>query len=333
MKKIVVGTWIVVLSFALILSLSSAGLSYAADSITLTFAHHLPPTTLQHQAAEKFAELVKEKSDGQVIVNLAPSGQLGGQREVIEAVKLGSIEMGYGESGMFSGYITEFGVLALPFLFRDLDHYHAMADGEIGKALADKLQQKTGLQILNWVDGGIRDTYLVKGPVNSVADFNGIKIRTPESRVFVATFRALGANPTPVPAPEMYSALQSGVVDAMEGTAETGWAFKIYEVAKHCSETRHINTDLSMTINSDYLKGLPQDIQQILIEAAQESAVWQRNAWAENVGTFKKQLMDEGVTFNQVNLDEFREAVKPLYKDFLKDMPEAQELVEKIRSL
>ncbi len=310
-----------------------AGCGGSTKKVKITFAHHLAPTSIIHKSVEKFAELVKTKSNGVVEVSIAPSSQLGGQREIIEGVKLGTIQMGIGESGLYANYVPEFGLFSLPFIFNDLEHYNKVADGDIGKEFGKKLEDTNGIKILNWMDGGIRDVYMTKDPSKGLADMKGIKIRTPESPIYVNTFKSLGMNPTPVPAGEMYSALQSGVVDAMEGTVETAYTFKIYEVAKFCAETKHINTDISFMISKSFMEGLPQDIQTAILDAAKEAGEWERKEWASGVDAFKEKLKTEGnVKFVEVNSDELRKSVEPMYEEFIKKNPSAEQIINNIKN-
>jgi len=210
---------------------------------TLRLAHHLPESSEQHTAATRFADLVNERSGGSITVEVLPGGQMGGQREIIESVQLGTVEMGYGESGLYANYVPAFGVLTLPYLYNDPQHWQRVVTGEIGNELIGQLEDKTGLVVLNWIQGGYRDTYTTDRIIESPADFEGMKIRVPESPVFIETFRALGAQPTPIPSPEIYTAMQTGVVEAMEGTPEVGFIQRIYEVAGHLNKTRHIFFD------------------------------------------------------------------------------------------
>ena len=223
---------------------------------TIRLAHHVTTQSEQHAAAEAFAKKVAEYSGGSLAVQVLPAAQMGGQREIIESVSIGTLEMGYGESGLYANYVPQFGIIALPYLYRDFDHWTRVVDGEVGAELAGLLERQSGIRILNWMTAGYRNTFLRTKPVAKPADFRGVKIRLPEAPVFVRTFSALGALPTPIPAPEMYSALQTGVVDAMEGSAEVGFTFKIHEVTKFLSKTRHILLDGSFAVNAAFFNGL-----------------------------------------------------------------------------
>lgn len=304
--------------------------SQSSVKVVIKFGHHLATASVQHQAAQKFAELVSQKTGGAVEVKLFPSASLGGEKELLQQVKAGSLHMALGESGLLANYNPKIGILALPFLFRDYDHYHHVVDGPIGQELSTELQKQAGFRILGWLDGGIRDTYTSKKPINLVADFKGMKIRTPESPMFVKTFSALGASPTPVAANEMYTAIQTGVVAGMEGSVETGWTFKIYEVTKYLSRTRHINTDLEFVVSDSFFQQLKPAYQKAVVEAAKEATEFQRKTWADREADFNQKLTTQGkLQVVQPDLKPFYEAVKPLYEELGKEL-NAADLVQKI---
>lgn len=305
----------------------------AQGAKVVKLAHHLSLQSEQHRTAERFAELVQKYSGGALTVRVLPSAQAGGQREAIESVSLGAIEMAYGESGLYANSVSRFGVIALPYLYRDFKHWEAVVDGPVGQGLAGELQKASGLRIMNWMVGGFRDTYLRNKPIRTPADFAGVKIRLPEAPVFVRTFQALGAIPTPIPAPEMYSALQTGVVDAMEGSPETAYTFKIFEVAKHLSRTRHILLDGSFVMNNRFYEALPKDQQQAVDRAAREAAIEQRKGHFEREADWVGKLKAGGkLTFNDVDLTAFAAKLAPLQNEFAA-AAKGMDLVARIKAL
>ena len=298
---------------------------------TIRLAHHVTTQSEQHAAAEAFARKAAEYSGGSLSVQILPAAQMGGQREIIESVSIGTLEMGYGESGLYANYVPQFGIIALPYLYRDFGHWTRVVDGEVGAELAGLLERQSGIRILNWMTAGYRNTFLRTKPVTKPADFRGVKIRLPEAPVFVRTFSTLGALPTPIPAPEMYSALQTGVVDAMEGSAEVGYTFKIFEVTKFLSKTRHILLDGSFAVNAGFLKGLSAAEQAALTRAATEAASEQRaqhfareTMWLERLAAAKT------LQINDADLPAFAEALASLQNEFAASA-KATELLGKVR--
>jgi len=312
------------IGLSIMLPFSSA---YAETKIR--FAHHISTDSEQHLAAERFRDLASKYSDGDIKVEIYPSGQMGGQREIIESVELGVLEMGYGESGLYANYVPEFGLLTLPYLYRDVDHWENVVTGEIGLGLINKLVDTSGVRPLNWILAGYRDTYLAKRTIETPESFRNLKIRVPESPVFVGTFSALSAQPTPVPMPEVYTALQTGVVDAMEGTPEVGYTFRIFEVAESLSKTRHILFDGSFAINESFYKNLSDKNREAVTRAAREAAQMQRSEWAEREQTWFEKLAKEGITINEVDAAPFQDALAEFRKRFATNIGSAN-LLESI---
>lgn len=298
----------------------------------LRLAHHIPVESEQHLAAERFAQRVDELTNGSLEIEILPSGQMGGQREIIESVQLGTLEMGYGESGLYANYVPEYGILTLPYLYSSPENWAAVVDGEIGNELNEKLEQASGLKVLNWILAGYRDTYVNGRVINTPEDFKGLKIRVPESPVFIQTFSTLGAQPTPIPSAEIYTALQTGVVDAMEGTPELAYTFKLFEVAENLSMTRHILFDGSFVINSGVFNGLSETEQNAITTAAKEAATQQRDERAAREQGWLDQLAESGINVNQVDGQAFTDVLIPLQDSFA-EKANAVETLKKIREL
>ena len=283
----------------------------------IRIAHHVSLQSEQHKAAETFGRLLGQYTRGAMEVRVLPAAQAGGQREIIESVSLGTLEMGYGESGLYANYVSRFGVIALPYLYRDFAHWEKVVDGPIGAGLAEQLRAASGLRIVNWMTAGYRDTYLRTKAIRKPEDFNRVKIRLPEAPLFVKTFQALGAQPTPIPAPEMYSALQTGVVDAMEGSPEVGFTFKIHEVTRYLSRTRHILLDGSFVINDKLHASLSAEHRAAIERAAREAAAIQRKEHFEREASWMDRFRKESkLEINDVDLKAFADKLTPLHNEF-----------------
>lgn len=313
-------------------SLAMPSLVRAQSGREIRLAHHVSAESEQQLTADDFAAKVAEYSGGSLRVTVLPAAQMGGQREIIESVSLGVLEMGYGEGGIYSAYVPQFGIIALPYLYSDFDHWQRVVDGPVGTGLAASLEQNGNIKLLNWLTGGYRNTFLRSKPVETPADFVGVKIRLPEAPVFVRTFSHLGAMPTPIPAPEMYTALQTGVVDAMEGSLEVGFTYKIYEVTSYLSMTRHILNDGSFAINADFFNGLTAEEQEALIRAGSESAVSQRAQHFERQQGWADRLTSESaLVVNEPDLAPFQEALAPVQDAFAAES-QATDLLAQIRA-
>ena len=310
MKKRLIG-----IALASVMTIGFAASASAAE-YNWVGAIHLPETTTHTQALQYFADQLKEKSDGRIEMTVSPGGALGSQREIVEAVDLGTIQVGFGECSVYSNYDEVFGVMNLPFLFSDYEQLYAACDGEMGDYFEELLAEKTNIKILNWLNGGARMTYSTK-ELQSWDDFGGLKIRTPESNVYVSTFTALGANPTPIAMTEVYSSLQQGVVEAMEGTLETGISYQMYEVCDYMLESRHIFADCQFIINEDVYNSLPDDLKEIVDECAADAEKWERETWEANEMDYLTQLEDEGVTVHEIDNADAKEAVQSFYDEYI----------------
>ncbi len=306
-----------------------------AAEYELTLANHLPDETVESQSYYWFAKQVEEKSNGRLKIHVSTAGALGGQREIVEAVNTGALDMGMGENAMYGNYAPIFGVMTLPFIHSSSEKLFEALDGEIGKKLSESLEQRTNMKILCYTDGiRARDVYCVR-PLATLADLNGLKIRTPESVVYVSTFKAFGANPTPISAPEMYTALQQGVVEAIENHTEIAVTYGIYELTKHCLETHHILNENSIVINQDVYADLPEDLQKILDETARELSDYNRQLAREASDGYKRKMIESGVVFVPVDIAQAKDQViaAGVYKNFVGDDPEMNEILDMLLEL
>lgn len=295
-----------------------------------TLGTHHPDTTPAVQAIKPWIEKLEEKTNGRIKITLSTGGALGSQREIVEAVNLGTIQIGYGETGVYSNYSEDLGTFILPFLFENKDQFYAAMDGAAGDCYNHILENCTNMRILAWFDGGKRDVYC-KAPLNSLDDLHGVKVRTPESSVYVQLFKALGANPTSIAATEMYSAIQQGVVDAMEGSMDTGVNYKIYEVAPYCLQTGHIMCDCGLVINKEAYYGLPDDLKAILDETVDEMEAEQRKLFCDLEVGYNDELVAQGVTFAQADLNQAKEMVSSYINEFIGDNEVRKQLFDYIQ--
>jgi tripartite ATP-independent transporter DctP family solute receptor len=299
---------------------------WGAAEYTLTIATHVADESEDSRTLYWLSDRVREKSGGRLQINVSTSAALGGQREIIEAVNFGAIEMGMGECGLYSNYDRAFGIISLPFVHSSPEAFAAAVDGEVGKRLNAIMEAKTNMSILAWMDGvRTRDIYSLK-PLNGLDDLKGLKIRTPESSVFVATFRAFGANPTPISAPEMYTALQQGVVQAMEGTTETAVTYGIYELTKTCLESHHIYNEMSIVINRNALAELPVDLRKVLVECAVEMSAYSRKLSGGSTEGYKKRMREAGIKFVAIDREKAKALVALVYKEYLGNDPQLNEI-------
>ncbi|MDR0570996.1 MAG: DctP family TRAP transporter solute-binding subunit [Clostridiales Family XIII bacterium] len=317
----------VLLAIALVTALSACGSAKPTQSATsgaeapivITIAHVEPEGRSLHQGSVLFKEYVEEKSQGRIQVNILPNGQFGGDREAVEGVILGSIQMAAAVSSVLTSYSDDFMILDLPFMFNSREANYRALDGELGAALNDVLPNY-GLVGLGFNDNGLRQITNNVRPVNTPEDLKGVKMRVMESPVFVRMFNLLGANPTPMSFTEVYTALQQGTVDGQENGVGLVYESKFQEVQKYLSLTGHVFSVNAVVINKDFYEALPEDLRNIIAEGVKSGLVdGQREIEGSNDDQFIEKLKDAGMTVNEVspeNLAAFRAAMGPLYEEY-----------------
>ncbi|MXZ30310.1 MAG: TRAP transporter substrate-binding protein [Acidimicrobiia bacterium] len=285
----------------------------ALPELTLSVGHSGAPDGFADIASVKFKELVEERSDGQFTVEVFPSGQLGGERELVEGAQIGSVDVAVVLAGIMESFVPEFGVLNLPYLFDDRDHVFATLDGPVGEDLL-ALLDGVDLKGLAFGEFGFRSMMTAPRPISVPADLNGIKIRVPESDLYINTMELLGATPTPIPGPEIFTSLQNGVVDATEAPIFAAVTQKYYETPlEHLSLTEHIYAALMMVGSQDMWERLGTEGQRLVKRAALEAVAHQRQRSIEDDAGYIAELSNQGWSITEVDKAPFRDAVAPLY--------------------
>ncbi len=296
----------------------SAPAGHAAEK-TLRFAHIFSPEHSMHKAAAMVAEGVKKRTGGQVEIRILPNAQLGNERQIMEGLMLGTVDMGNVTGNVLQGFEASAGLTALPYLIRDFDHAFKIEDGPIGKEVEKRILDKTGVRAIGYTTTGIRVIATQSKPIVSLADFKGLKIRVPESPVMVATFKALGAIPPPIPWGELYTPLQTRVEDGGEAPPGELNAIKIFEIAKVLSQTNHVYTGQYMLISEKAFQRLSEKERTALLEAGREATVWQRSVTVKEQTELTESLQKTaGVKVHPVDTAPMQKAVAPVYQDYAK---------------
>ncbi|MCH4824738.1 MAG: DctP family TRAP transporter solute-binding subunit [Planococcus sp. (in: firmicutes)] len=289
------------------------------DTYTLRLAHLVPEEQSSHVAAVAFKEKLESESDGRLIVELYPNGQLyGSDREAIEAVQLGNIEMTIPAVAAMASFNEKFQVFDLPFLFNNNEAAYKALDGELGQELMADLENND-LKGLVFGENGFRHVSNNEGPIESPKDMEGLKMRTLESPLHTDTFNAFGANASPFAFGELYTALQQGTYDAMDCPISLYYTNKFYEVQDYLTLTGHVYAATALLINNDVYNDLPEDLQEIMTEAAEEFRTEQRILAQQQDGEFLDKLKEEGMQVNDLTdeqRNEFREAAKSVYTKY-----------------
>ncbi|MBI1736987.1 MAG: TRAP transporter substrate-binding protein [Candidatus Rokubacteria bacterium] len=299
--------------------------------IVLRFPHIQPATDPVGQTSTDLAELVAKKTNNRVEIKIYPAGQMGGEKEILEGIILGTFDMSFLSTAIKSSVVPEFGLFDLPFVFRDHEHAYKVMDGPVAADLGEMLLKRRGLRVLTWWEVGFRDVFSKRGPVRTAEDFKGLKIRSPQAEVFMKTFQALGGVPTPVPWPEVYNALQTNIVDAAETSLAYGHSNKWYEVTKYASKTRHIFTAWSLDISDRVYRGLPADVQTALREAAREATVRHRERTRTYDAQAEAKLKAAGMTLNEVDQASLRALVQPVWKEIGGKVAGGPEILKRIQ--
>jgi len=284
--------------------------------IKLRYGHSQPVGHSTDQAANRFIDLVKERTNGEVIIDLFPNNQLGVDRELQMMIETNQLDFTHSNSATMGNFLPQIGVMDLPFIWQSYEHYLRVVDGPFSEQINALLAKATGHRYLAWWFDGFRHVYTSKRPINELADMTGLKIRSPEAKVFVDTFKALGANPTPLAFPEIYTGLEAGVIDGFEGANGIVYSSKVYEVAKHRAVTGHIMVGFGMTTASQRFASLPPDIQEIITTAAQEVQAFQRELQLGEEDEIVEKMIADGVQETKPDLAPFREACAKVHDEF-----------------
>ena len=289
-------------------------LTASAQTRTIKFAFQNQTEHPQAMAAQKCADLVAAKSAGAMTVKLFPSGALGGDLQTVSALHGGTVEMTVLNAGLLAGQVKDFAVLDFPFLFNNAKEADAVVDGALGRKLLDKLIPK-GLIGLGYWDIGFRNITNGRRPIAKLEDLAGLKLRVMQTPIYIDLFKALGANPAPMPFPELYSALEQKAVDGQENPVTVIVTSKFYEVQKHITLTRHTYNPQALLVSKNFWDKLTETQRRTLNEAAREATAYQRHVAREreieSIATLKKNGI-QVTELSAAELQRFRDKAKPV---------------------
>jgi TRAP-type transport system periplasmic protein len=294
-------------------AIAAAGLA-AAQTRTIKFANQNAKGHPIVQGMEKFAELAAAKSGGRLKVQVFPGGALGSDQANVSALQGGTLEMASMNSGIFASIVKDFSVFDFPFLFADPKEADAVVDGPVGTELHKKLEDK-GLMGLAYYELGFRQITNSKRPITKVEDIAGLKLRVIPNPINVDWVSALGANPTPLPFPELYAALEQKAVDGQENPVATIQGAKLNEVQKYMTLTNHQYNPQSVVVSKKFWDSLSAEDRKALQEAAVESAKYQRERSRSAAGGILEALKKDGMQVTELPPDEIakiRNKMKPV---------------------
>jgi tripartite ATP-independent transporter DctP family solute receptor len=304
----------------------TAAPAWAQAQKVLRLSHNAAPGNPKAEASLKFAQLVEQKTNGRVKVEVGGSAQYGEDVESLTNMRLGTLAFSANSQGPTSGVLPQFSIIGLPFLFRDLPHAYKVVDGPVGDKLAE-LAKARGLVLLALWDNGIRHTSNNKRPIIKPEDLAGIKLRTPPDPITMDIFKALGANPAPLAFSELYIALQQGVFDGQENPLMNIYSSKLHEVQKFISLTGHKYETTPLLASRMVFETLSPADQKAVREAAAEAGEFNRQASLASDIDLRQKLTAAGVQFNEVSQAPFATKTKSVYEKWSSQYPDLVKLI------
>jgi tripartite ATP-independent transporter DctP family solute receptor len=313
------------------------GRAFGQDKFVMKIAHTEGIGTPITNAFDAWAKTLNEKSGGRIDAQHFPAAQLGGLAEALEGSRIGTIQAttaGPDSEEAIAPEIAAFGG-APGFIYKSEEHVDKVLQGELGQKCSDIARAKTGVEFVAYGETGFRHI-LAKRPIGSLADLAGLKIRVPQLRIWVDFWSLLGASPTPLPYSEQYSALSTGIIDAIDSDVFSIVGFKFHEQAKNLTLTGHWFLPKAVRVNAAWLDGLPQDLQDLVRSSAKEAFAEQRKVNRANAAKTLEDLKGLGVAVQSLppeELAKMEEQTAKLYDEFGSKSPETAEMIKAIRAL
>ena len=302
---------------AAVAALSATPVALHAQDFTLRVTHVLSTSEPMHLASERFADLVSERSDGRVAVEVFPAGQLGSNLDMYEQVRMGAPIVQISDPGYLSDYVPDFGILNGPYLLEDPADFAKLLESDWYQGIVEQLAEDEGIRVLslNWLFGSRH--IIANQPIRTPDDLDGVSIRVPPNKMWIETFSALGARGETLAWTEVYSGLATGVVDAAEAPLSSLWGSKLYESADTISTTGHFIAFTGPIINDDVYSSMGPELQEIVTQAAVDAGDYMADLVAESQDQFRSDLEANGVTFvDDVDVAAFRDATTVVYDAF-----------------
>ena len=309
--------------------LGAASVSFAADVLKLKIGHVVTETGGEHLGSVKFAELLDKKSGGTIQLQIFPNGQIGGNREMIESMQVGALDMALPALPALGGFTDKTKVFDLFYLFDDNKQAEKVLDGPVGQDVA-KAVEAANIKIISWWTQGFRET-TANREIRKPADLKGLKIRVMENPLHIEAWNTLGASAIPMAFSEVLTSLQQGVLDAQENPYQNIVNSGFHTVQKYIIETHHLYGPLPVVVSKIVWDKLTAEQQKIILEAAEETKVWQRAKQDEINNKLKADIQKTGknviIELTPEQKNEFRQKLAPLYKKYA---PQMNGIVEKI---
>jgi tripartite ATP-independent transporter DctP family solute receptor len=299
-----------------LLGAAACGSRDGRGTLVLRLSHSMASgTTALHVFADTFRQLVETATGGAVRIRVFPSGTLGQEREVVQQLQEGLVDFMVSGTAIWGSVAPRLQVFDFPFLWRDWDHIHGVLDGPVGREAADYLERTVRMRPIAWGDSfGFRQVITRSRDITDPAQLAGLKIRTIQSPIYVKAVELMGASPTPMAFGEVYTSLQTGVIDGYEHDASTTLQQRFYEIARYMARTKHIAGVLGLWSSTTTIGRLPRDLRDTLERAALEAARTQRAMAPAEDSAAIAQLLEHGMTIREVDGTPLRRAAERLWE-------------------
>jgi len=328
MKKLVTVLVVLLLATSLFAQGGSESKSSAGAVLNFKLAENQPANNPISKGMLMFADLVKEKTNGTVLIDVYLDAQLGNENETIDQVQIGALDFARINTSALASTADEVGVFTLPYIFTSTDHKYKVLDGAIGQGVSDSLKKYNMIGLEYW-EAGSRNFYSTKKPIKSVADIKGMKVRVQQSEVAIKMVELLGGAATPMSYGEVYQGLQTGVIDAAENDFVSYYTSGHYEVAKYYSLDAHMAPPAMLLMSQNSWNKLNDSQKQAVREAAKEAALWQRQAMMDFQNESRAKVEEAGCQIFEVDGKAFQKAVSPIYDLY----PQYKSIIEQIKAV
>lgn len=307
------------------------GAAAADQKFTFNLSHQMAPTHTLNLVALHFAKLVSEKTQGHVVIKVFPSGALGSEKDNAAGLRSGMLDMGIVAVEQYPSFVPESAVLVLPYLYKDYDELDHVLDSAPAHEIQKLILDKTGIRVLTFMPMAFRQMFTVAKPIKSAADLEGLKMRVPESPIYVAAFKQFGAVPTPLAWGEVYAALQTGVAQGVENTPEAILSASLQEVTKYMNVTNHLEGPTTISMSEKAFEKLPPEYRGALLSAAAEAEKYDLKLTVERDKEARDKLATK-LTVIQPDVQSFRSAIR-YDKIELVSSPKAKELIKEVQAV
>ncbi|KEI73412.1 TRAP transporter substrate-binding protein [Endozoicomonas elysicola] len=317
MKKLVAALSTTMALTAVISTPADAFFGKKDDTVTWKLGHNANTDHIWHETSLKFASLVEEKSNGKMKVEVFPNGQLGSETDMINSVRLGTLDIVLAGETM-QNWAPKAAMMAAPYAFRDLDHMNKVLDGSIGREIEQNITDKVGLVPLYYHERAPRNLTTNKD-INSINDLNGLVLRVPDVPMFVKTWEVIGAKPTPMALQEVFTSLQQNTIQGQENPYDLISSLGFYEVQKYAYESEHVIQWIYAVAGEKQLNKLPEELQTVVKEAAAESEAYAKSEFGEFIKKARQDLVDRGMEIRPIDKAGLQKIVSESMEDILTD--------------